>query len=67
MTKRVTFRQSDVERALRAAQKAGVPCKVSIDLAGRMICLLPMEKAELAESKNEWDVTLLRDEENEAA
>jgi hypothetical protein len=51
-----SFRQSDVTRAIKATQKAGVvPCRVEIDRTGK-ITIIPggADRADAGEP-NEWD------------
>jgi hypothetical protein len=50
-----SFRQSDVTRAIKATQKAGVvPCRVEIDRTGKITIITGADQAG-AEEPNEWD------------
>ena len=51
-----TFRQRDVERALRAMRRAGFDGKVEIDPRTGKIAILPGDSPEtVAVEVNEWD------------
>ena len=54
-----TFKESDITRAYRAAQKAGVTVQIEIDLERKRMTLTPVKAAEAvapnSESENEWD------------
>jgi hypothetical protein len=54
-----TFKEADVTRAFRAAQKAGVDVQVEIDLERKRMTLTPVKPdAESGKAVNEWDEVL---------
>jgi hypothetical protein len=58
MTRRpCTFRESDLKRALRAAQAAGVSVKIEIEADGKMTVTMDSNKRAFgrAANENEWD------------
>ena len=40
------FKESDITRAFRAAQKAGVDVKIEIDTDHRRLCIIPIKSGE---------------------
>lgn len=56
MTKRAaTFSQSDLKRALRAVQSAGIKVgRLEIDLAGTIV-VVAAENSQNSSSRNSWD------------
>lgn len=51
-----SFRQSDVTRAIKATQKAGVvPCRIEIDRQGRIIIITASGETAGPGEENEWD------------
>jgi hypothetical protein len=55
----LTFKQSDLTRALRAAKKTGVVVQVTIDLERKTMTVTPVKPGEAsAQTRNEWDEVL---------
>ena len=53
-----SFRRSDVTRAIKATQKAGVVrCRVEIDRTGKITIITGVAEQAGAEEPNEWDGT----------
>ena len=53
-----SFKESDVTRAFRAAQKAGVDVKVEVDIERRCMSIIPIKPVEsdtAATVDNPWD------------
>lgn len=51
-----TFRQSDLERAVRATVKAGIQvARVEIDRAGKIVVVTSHDSPAPATGRNEWD------------
>jgi hypothetical protein len=54
----LSFKESDITRALRAAKKAGVDMQVTIDLERKTMTLTPVKISDVSELKNPWDEVL---------
>ena len=56
MSRRSTFRQSDLTRALKGAEAAGVKIRrLEIDPDGRLVLLVGGADAEVGQGRNPWD------------
>ena len=54
-----TFKEADVTRALKAANKAGVPVTIELDLERKRMMITPIRAGESArEIANPWDEVL---------
>ena len=60
MSRTVAFRQTDLVRALRGADKAGMSVsRIEIDPTGKIVMVMASPSAEPQEgTANEWDVVL---------
>lgn len=53
--KALSFRETDLRRALRAVAKENAPMSVEIDPSTGKICLTPLTKLENPKEANPWD------------
>jgi hypothetical protein len=55
----LTFKESDLMRALRAAKKTGVDVQVTIDLERKTMTVTPVKPGTASiQPRNEWDEVL---------
>jgi len=55
----LVFKETDLTRALRAARKAGVDVKVTINLERKIMTVTPVKPGEAGiRTENEWDEVL---------
>jgi hypothetical protein len=58
VSRRSSFAQSDVTRALKAAKAAGIPVKrIEIETTGKIVVVTEQERGNAADrsDENEWD------------